>query len=99
MLGLAKTIVSSPLGKAALIFLGVKSLADLANIVTGQEEAAKIITERGTDVQRGKALDIKGVDTMGEKYKTPLNPETLRYVKNKVNVFNRRTSIFRSSDK
>jgi hypothetical protein len=71
MLGLAKTIVSSPLGKAALIFLGVKSLADLANIVTGQEEAAKIITERGTDVQRGKALDIKGVDTMGEKYKTP----------------------------
>ena len=71
LFGLSKAIITSPLGKAALIFLGVKSLSDLANMVTGQTEASKIITERGTSVKRGKALDIKGVDTMEEKYKTP----------------------------
>ena len=63
--------IRSPIGKAGGVVAVVGALSYLANKITGQDKSAKIITESGADIRRGKRLGLRGVDTMGEKYKTP----------------------------
>jgi predicted chitinase len=67
LIKISRLLIASPLAKVAALF----GLIYLANEVTGQNKAAKIQTEMGAKVLEGKTPQIRGVDTMNEKYKTP----------------------------
>jgi predicted chitinase len=71
LLKVSRLIVASPLGKVGGFMAAIAGLSYLANEVTGQNKAAKVQTEMGGKYLEGKTPQVRGVDTMNEKYKTP----------------------------
>lgn len=71
LIKISKLIVASPLGKVGGFMAAIAGLSYLANEVTGQNKAAKVQTEMGGKYLEGKTPQVRGVDTMNEKYKTP----------------------------
>jgi hypothetical protein len=71
LIKISRLIVASPLGKVGGFMAAIAGLSYLANEVTGQNKAAKVQTEMGGKYLEGKTPQVRGVDTMNEKYKTP----------------------------